>query len=227
MSLRKQRIETNQARQRMAAWLEKHPQGAAHYLKTLRPLCETVARNLDWKIDDVAAVLSEEPLGEMVRNFTYEESLLTPWNHGSDRPLDDYLVRHGRREKSSGRSYIRELGCAQARLWEIIAIETGQSITVQRLSKNLDPVYQPYRVSETIAGNYLSIGQCMLTRVLRIPEGYVFAAGKLPLDRQSAQALLDQSSSTVMAAGFTSWAIKLLSQLSCRASGESADAETS
>ena len=208
MSPRKQLQEVTHARQALAAWLDRHPDGPESYHAALEPLVMPAATALGWGEAELASLFALEPLAGMLRGLAYERAVRLPWPTRAGSPLEDFLAARGRRLRPAGRAYLRSLATAVPELLEIAVVTPGRSVDVRRVGG----AGGVRTVHEFAASEALSPGDHVLAEVLPMPNGRLFAAGLLPIEADRVAALAGLGGEALLRGGVTAWAIPTFRQ---------------
>ena len=208
MSPRKQLQEVDHARQMLAAWLDRHPDGPESYHAALEPLVVPAATALGWGESELMSVFTLGPVIGMLRGLAYERAVRLPWPNRRGAPLEDFLAARGRRLRPAGRAYLRALAAAAPELLEIAATSPGRSVDVRRAGG----AGAARTVHEFAASEALSPGDHVLAEVLPMPNGRLFAAGLLPIEPDRVAALVGLHGETLLRDGVTARAIPMFRQ---------------
>lgn len=210
MSLRKQIQEVNRTRRRLAGWLDRNPQGPALYALMLESMVEKIARKLNAPESAVRVALTEPPFSAQVSAFLYEETLLKPWSAQGSRPIDDFISKQARRERPLGRRFLTALAKSIPAVWEIVDVDPGNSLSVRPLREKPTTEDKVRRVYDVLASESISSNKYLFGRVLRMPEGRIFAASILPIRHSDALLLRGMPEPALMQAGFVDWGLAVL-----------------
>ena len=78
-----------------------------------------------------------------------------------------YLTKPGHCERPEDRRYLRLLAGSQVELWDIVDINPGKGLIVQRAFTDKAPLL----INESSGSQYLAPGQALLGRLLPMPKG--------------------------------------------------------
>ena len=214
MSLRKQKNEVNRTRMRLANWLDRHKDGPSHYSQMLHPMLEDIASGLNIPVNDVSEALCVQPLSIQMNAFVYEECVLRPWADADQRPIDDFIAKQLRRERPIGSKFIAKLAQSSMRVWQIVDIHPGKWVAVMPLRDKPRQDDKIRHVYDEMASQTATKSDYLLGRVMPMPEGRIFSASLLPLNRPQAGSLVGASASSIVHDGFVTWGLGALSMFS-------------
>ena len=209
MSKEKQLREILRALSHASGWFYQLADGEQRVSETMQHYLTPVADKFGHDPAEIADALVDSPFQPVIYSFAIDQTLLTPGADGSPAPLVTYLTKRGHRERPEGRRYLRLLAGSEVELWDIVDVNPGRGLIVQRAFTDEKPLL----INESSGSQYLAPGQALLGRLLPMPKGRVFAPGMVPLDRRDLKVLKDYSADERVPRAFTIWAYRSLCHL--------------